>query len=144
MTAHVFAFSRDWSGAKRLCGECHLNYDQGDHIHVAVLEPYTSYVCPKGGGEGHSGVWSGSQDTPELRTPTDNLCTCGETYVKEDTEEWLLSWDMKDPWTGKWRPIERRGTKHSTHEQRDGLLTMPDEIRNVQLVRVATVRLMTN
>lgn len=136
MSAHVFTFSRNWSGGKRLCGTCNHNYDEGDHIHVAVLEPYTSYVCPSGGGHGHSSVWSGSQNTPELRSPTDNLCDCGETYVKEDDEVWRLSWDMKDPITGDWRPVERIGTKHSTHGQRDGLLTMPDEIANVRLVRV--------
>jgi hypothetical protein len=132
-TAHVFTFSRDWSGGKRLCGECRLTYDEGNHIHVAVLEPYTSYVCPNGSGSGHSSVWSGSQNTPELRRLTDNLCTCGAIYVKEDDEKWLLSWEMKDPITGQWRPVERVDTKHSTHEQRDGLLTLPDEIRNVQL-----------
>lgn len=132
-TAHVFAFSRNWSGGKRLCGTCHLSYDSGDHIHVAVLEPYTSYVCPNGSGHGHSSVWSGSQAVPELRSAADNLCICGATLIKEDDEKWLLSWDMKDPTTGAWRPVERVGTKHSTHEQRDGLLTMPDEIANVQL-----------
>jgi hypothetical protein len=134
--AHVFAFSRNWSGGKRLCGTCNLNYDDGDHIHVAVLEPYTSYVCPNDSGRGHSSMWSGSQKTPELRRPTDILCTCGATYVKEDDEKWLLSWDMKDAHTGDWRPVERIGTKHATHEQRDGLLTMPDEIANVQLVQL--------
>ncbi|MDV7192610.1 hypothetical protein [Mycolicibacterium fortuitum] len=138
-TAHIFTFSRNWSGGKRLCGTCHLNYDDGDHIHVAVLEPYTSYVCPKGGGIGHSGVWSGSQAVAELRSPTDNLCICGATLVKEDDEVWRLSWTMKDPHTGSWRPVERVGTKHSTHEQRDGLLTMPDEVANVQLVRVSAI-----
>lgn len=135
-TAHVFTFSRDWSGGKRLCGTCHLNYDDGAHIHVAVLEPYTRYVCPNDTGRGHSSCWSGSQDVPELRTPTGNLCICGSQYVKEDDEEWKLSWEMKDPHTGNWRPIKRRGTKHSTLHQRDGLVTMPDEIRNVQLVRL--------
>jgi len=134
--AHIFKFSRNWSGGKRLCGTCHLTYDQGDHIHFAVLEPYTSYVCPKGGGYGHSSVWSGSQACLELRSPLDEFCICGEKFVKEDTEEWLLSWQMKDPITGCWRPVQRRGTKHSTHQQRDGLLTMPDEISNVQLVKV--------
>lgn len=133
--AHIFAFSQNWSGSKRLCGTCCLTYDEGNHIHVAVLEPYTSYVCPNDTGQGHSSVWSGSQSIPELRSPTANLCICGATYVREDTEIWLLSWDMKDPHTGEWRSIERRGTQHSTLQQRDGLLTMTDEIRNVKLVR---------
>lgn len=132
---HVFTFSRNWSGGKRLCGKCNQTYETGDHIHVAVLKPYTSYVCPKGGGYGHSSVWSGSQDVPELRKPTDNLCVCGETFVEEDAEQWLLSWEMKDPITRRWRPVKRIGSRHSTHEQRDGLLTMPDEIRNVELER---------
>lgn len=136
MTTHVFTFSRDWLDGKRLCGECHQIYDDGDHIHVATLEPYTSYVCPNDTGLGHKSVWSGAQNVPELRSLTDNLCTCGATLVKEDDEVWRLSFDMKDPETGEWRPVKRCGTKHSTHQQRDGLLTMPDEIRNVQLERV--------
>ncbi|KLI05809.1 hypothetical protein ABW05_24545 [Mycolicibacterium senegalense] len=56
--------------------------------------------------------------------------------VKEDAEVWRLSFDMKDAQTGAWCPVERLGTKHSTHQQRDGLLTMPDDIANVQLVRL--------
>lgn len=112
--AHIFKFSRNWSGGKRLCGTCHLTYDQGDHIHFAVLEPYTSYVSPKGGGYGHSSVWSGSQACPELRSPLDEFCICGEKFVKEDTEEWLLSWQMKDPITGCWRPVQRRVADESS------------------------------
>lgn len=98
--AHVFAFSRDWSGGKRLCGECHLTYDDGDHLHVAVLEPFTSYVCPKGRGRGHSSVWSGTQDVPELRSPSDALCSCGATYVKAENppkfagSQFRVSWEM--------------------------------------------------
>lgn len=135
MTAHIFKFSTSWVDGKRLCGECLRNYDDGDHVHVAVLKPFTSYVCPTGGGLGHSSVWSGSQATPELRQPTDNLCICGAELVVEDEEVWLLSWEMRDLATGVWRAVQRQGTRHSTHAQRDGLLTMPDEIRNVQLVQ---------
>lgn len=104
VAAHVFVFSRDWSAGKRLCGECHLTYDGGEHLHVAVLEPYTAYVCPRGRGQGHSSVWSGAQDVPELRSPRDNLCACGATYVKEESipnppefppgTEFLVRWEM--------------------------------------------------
>jgi len=135
--SHVFTFSRNWVDGKRLCGSCHLTYDEGEHVHVAILEPYTNYVCPSGGGLGHRSVWSGSQSTPELRSLTDDKCVCGATLVKEDTELWLLSWDMRDPYTGKWRPMKRMGTRYSTHGQREGLLTMPDDIANVRLVKVA-------
>lgn len=52
--AHYFVFSRNWSGGgKRRCGECGLPYDDGDHIEITTLKPYTSYVCPTGGGLGH-------------------------------------------------------------------------------------------
>lgn len=136
MTAHVYAFSRDWRAGKRLCGECHLTYDEGEHLHVAVLKPFTSYVCPNGSGRGHSSMWSGAQNVPELRRPNDDRCVCGAQFVEEDAEVWRISFEVLSPYSGDWAPVERLGTKRSTHEQRDGLLTMPDEVRNVQLARV--------
>ena len=134
--AHVFKFSRDWEGGKRLCGDCRLTYDQGDHEHVAVLKPYTSYICPNDTGRGHSSVWSGAQNVPELRKPTDDRCICGAQLVEEDREVWRLSWQYVSPWTGDWTPCERLGSKHSTEQQRAGLVSMPDEVRNVALVKV--------
>lgn len=135
MDAHEFVFSTKWHAGKRLCGQCHLDYEQGNHIEVRVLEPYTSYVCPTGGGHGHSSRWSGSQGVPELRRSTDNLCICGETFVKEDDELWNLSWEYVDLWTGDWKPCSRTGSRYSTHEQHRGLLSMPEEIRNIKLVK---------
>ena len=102
-----------------------------------MLKPYTSYVCPNDDdGRGHSSVWSGAQNVPELRGPDDDHCSCGAQYVEEDREVWRLSFDMIDPWTGDWKPVKRDGTRHSTHQQRDGLLSMPDEIRNVKLRKI--------
>lgn len=136
MAEHVYQFSREWSGGKRLCGECRQTYEQGEHTHVAVLKPYTSYVCPNDTGRGHSSVWSGAQNVPELRKPTDDRCICGAQLVEEDREVWRLSWEYVSPWTGDWTPCERLGSKHSTEQQQAGLVSMPDEVRNVQLVKV--------
>lgn len=138
MLAHIFKFSRNWRDGKRLCGECHQTYDAGDHEHIAALKPYTSYVCPNDGDGGpHSSVWSGAQNVPELRGPNDAYCRCcGAQYVEEDREVWRLSWEYVSPWTGDWTPCERLGTNHSTEQQCAGLLSMPDEIRNVQRKRL--------
>lgn len=136
MAEHVFKFSREFRDGKRLCGECWQTYDQGEHQHVAVLKPYTSYVCPNDTGLGHSSVWSGAQNVPELRRPNDDRCTCGAQYVEEDREVWRLSWEYVSPFTGDWTPVERDGSKHGTHQQRDGLLSMPDEVRNIQLRKI--------
>lgn len=137
MAEHVYQFSREWRDGKRLCGECQQTYEQGEHTHVAVLKPYTSYVCPlDGDGRPHSSVWSGAQNVPELRRPNADRCNCGERYVEEDREVWRLSWEYVSPWTGDWTPCERLGSKHSTEQQRAGLVSMPDEVRNVALVKV--------
>jgi len=136
MAAHVFKYSRDFQGGKRICGECRRTYDQGEHQHVAVLKPYTSYICPNDTGLGHSAVWSGAQNVPELRTPTDDRCICGAQFVEEDREVWRLSWEYVSPWTGDWTPTQRDGSKHSTRQQRDGLRTMPAEVRNVRLRKI--------
>ena len=135
---HYFAFSRNWLDGKRLCGECSRTYDGGDHIEVTVLKPYTSYVCPTGGGLGHSGRWTGAY-RPELRSLRDKFCMCGAELVEEDAEKWLLSWEMQTPFHDEWRPVTKVDSKHATHSQRDGLLDLIDQgepIRNVSLTRV--------
>lgn len=139
MSAHYFTFSRDFQDGRRLCGECRLNYDDGDHIEVTVLKPYTSYVCPSGGGYGHSSTWTGAY-RPEGRSLRDKFCACSAEYVEEDTERWRLSWEMVGPHGDDWRPIEKVDSKHATHLQRDGLLELigrGEPIRNVALVRDA-------
>lgn len=130
---HYFKFSRHFAGAHRLCGQCEKTYDDGPHIEITTLKPYTSYVCPSGGGLGHSAIRTGAYG-PSLRSLTDHLCTCGLEFVEEDHERWLVSWEMQDD-DGEWRPVERIGSRHSTESQRDGLLTLP-EIRNVRLIRL--------
>lgn len=136
---HYFEFSRDFVNGKRLCGACRQNYDDGDHIEVTVLKPYTSYACPSGGGLGHSGHWTGAY-RPELRSLRDKFCICGLALVEEDSEQWVLSWEMQTPFADDWRPVTKVDSKHATHSQRDGLLELIDQgepIRNVSLTRVA-------
>ncbi|NKR30672.1 hypothetical protein GS538_11885 [Rhodococcus hoagii] len=138
MSAHHFEFSRNWNGSERLCGTCNSTYAEGDHIEIAVLKPYTSYVCPSGGGLGHSSVWTGAY-LPSLRTVRDHLCSCGLQFVEEDTELWRLSWEMQGDGTN-WRRIDRVGSRHSTEHQRDGLealISDGERIRDVQLVRLS-------
>lgn len=137
--AHYFEFSRDFIEGRRLCGACRRNYDDGNHIEVTVLKPYTSYVCPVGSGSlGHSGMWTGAY-RPEGRRLRDKFCICGAEFVEEDKEQWLLSWEMKGPYSDDWRPVTKVDSKHATHSQRDGLLDLIDQgepIRNVSLTRV--------
>ena len=135
---HYFEFSSDFRSGKRICGSCARNYDDGEHIEVTVLKPYTSYVCPTGGGLGHSGHWTGAY-RPELRSLRDKFCICGAAYVEEDREQWSLSWEMIGPFDDGWRPVSKTDSKHATHQQRDGLLDLIDQgepIRNVVLTRV--------
>lgn len=137
MGEHHFKFSTNWRGLDRLCGECNLTYDAGAHIEIAVLKPYTSYVCPSGEGLGHSSRWTGAY-IPTLRTERDHLCACGLALVEEDTELWRLSWEMPAG-DANWRRVERIGSRHSTEQQRDGLLALisnGERIRGVELVRI--------
>lgn len=140
---HYFEFSRVFVDGRRLCGACRRNYDDGDHIEVAVLKPYTSYVCPEGAGQlGHSGRWTGAY-IPELRSLRDKFCICGAELVEEDSEQWLLSWEMRTPFNDDWRPVTKVDSRHATHSQRTGLLELVDQgepIRNVTLTRVHSAR----
>ncbi len=137
MNAHHFKFSTNWRGQHRLCGMCSCAYGEGDHVEIAILKPYTSYVCPSGKSLGHSGIWTGAY-IPTLRTMRDHLCDCGLELVEEDTELWQLSWEMQDD-NASWRRIDRVGSSHSTKQQRDGLETLiaaGEAIRDVRLVRL--------
>lgn len=136
---HYFMFSTNWRGGKRLCGQCGEKYEDGQHIEVNVLKPFTSYVCPTGGGYGHSSTWSGSQDVPELRTPRDIFCACGLEFVEEDAERWELTWEMRTPGAESWRPVSVVRSKHAVEQQRDGLLALIEQgepIRSVSLERL--------
>jgi hypothetical protein len=137
MTEHYFKWSRDFRESARLCGECHLTYEQGEHIEITTLEPYTSYVCPVDTGHGHSAMFTGAY-RPELRSLTDHLCICGAVFVKEDRQQWQLSWEMRDE-SGRWYPVERIGSHHSTWVQWNGLNELEssgEDVRNVRLVRM--------
>lgn len=144
MSAHDFQFSRDFVDGRRLCGECRMNYDDGDHTLIEVLKPYTKYVCPESSGRtgmlGHSGTWTGAY-LPEMRRRRDDKCSCGATFVEEDTEQWRLSWEMVSPFTGEWKPVTKVQSKHGALSQQVGLLELIDQgepIRNVRLEQVAS------
>lgn len=142
MSAHDFQFSRDFVDGRRLCGECRLNYDEGDHNLIEVLKPYTNYVCPEssGGMLGHSAHWTGAY-LPELRSRRDDKCICGAALVEEDSERWQLSWEMVSPFTGEWESVTNVQSKHAAFSQQAGLLELIDRgepIRNVQLARTAS------
>lgn len=139
---HDFVFSRDFVDGRRICGQCRLNFDQGNHNLIEVLKPYTRYVCPEssGGMLGHSGIWTGAYQ-PEGRRRSDNKCACGATLVEEDTEQWRLSWEKVSPFTGEWRPVTNVQSKHAALSQQAGLLDLIDQgepIRNVVLEQVAS------
>lgn len=133
---HYFKFSTNWQDGKRLCGECSNKYLDGEHIEVNLLKPYTSYVCPDAGDgrDVHSSVWSGAQDVPELRTPTGDKCSCGQTLIEEDSEKWTVSWEMLQG--DSWRPVSATRSKHAATQQHRGLLALIEQgeaIRNVRL-----------
>lgn len=136
MREHYFAFSTNWSGTDRLCGDCGLTYDDGAHIEITTLKPYTKYVCPSGGGYGHSSVYTGSYD-PVGRRLTDHICLCGREFVEEDKETWRLSWEMD---TGEgWRHVEHIQSRHASEQQKAGLeelIAKGEPIRNVKLVEL--------
>lgn len=141
MSAHYFVFSRDFANGKRLCGECRRNYDDGDHIEITTLKPYTSYVCPSGGFHGHGSIWTGAL-IPSNRTLTQHLCLCGLEYVEEDTETWQLTWEMQNPPGSDWRPRRVIRTRHAAAQQQEGLVELArqgEPIRNIELVRLEPV-----
>lgn len=138
--SHYFAFTSTFRNGQRICGACDRAYDEGQHIAVNLLKPRTSYVCPTGGGLGHSGVYTGNLDArPELRRPDENLCICGREYVEEDQETWQLTWEMQTPFDPEWHSVSVVRSKYAAHQQRDGLLASAESgspIRNVELVRL--------
>lgn len=139
--AHYFRFSRDFDGnGRRRCADCFQPYDAGDHIEITTLKPYTSYVCPTGGGLGHSSIWTGAY-RPDGRSLRDHLCSCGAEFVEEDRQLWQLSWEMQTPFSdGNWVPQQVISSRHSTHQQHAGLLlliTQGEPIRNVALVKAS-------
>lgn len=139
--AHTFEFSTNWSETRRrLCKRCSLDYDAGEHIEVKVLKPFTNYVCPVGAGQlGHSGVYSGAQNSPELRSPQDKFCICGAEFIEEDTETWRLSFEIPALHTGERTPVERVGTRTSTHNQKAGLeelVRAGEHVRKIRLTRL--------
>ena len=136
--SHYFKFSINWRAGKRLCGECGMTYSAGSHILIDKLKPYTSYVCPSGGGTGHSSRYTGAYDMGELRSPTDHVCICGLDLVEEDNESWLLSYETRPATGQKWQPVSITRSKHAAHQQLEGLLALIDQgeqIRSVSLRR---------
>ena len=134
--AHYFKFSTNWQAGKRLCGICKLTYDHGNHIEVNNLKPFTNYVCPTGGGYGHSSVWTGDRNGhPELNSSRDAYCICGAEFVEVDNEKWKLSWEMIDPFTGNWKKVKVTRSRHDAHSQHEGLqsLLASGEVRNIKL-----------
>lgn len=103
----------------------------------ARLKPGTHYVCPTGGGYGHSSVYTGAHN-PVFTRPGDHRCMCGEEFVEEDRETWRLTFESPDPWSGDWHPVTVTRSRHAAHEQHRGLLELQEQgqVRNVQLVQV--------
>jgi hypothetical protein len=138
--AHHFVIRTHLGPGPRPCGECRLPYDQGDHIEITDLNPYTHYVCPNDvGGLGHSSRWTGAY-RPDGRQLRDKYCICGAELVEEDAEQWRLSWEMVTPGDPEWRPVTKTASRHATHQQHAGLLKLieqGEQIRNVQLVRAS-------
>ena len=137
--AHHFQFSTSFDpNGRRRCGECRQPYDDGEHIEITTLKPYTSYVCPTGGGSGlgHSALWTGAYH-PELRSLRDGHCSCGAEYVEEDRELWQLNFEIQRPGAGgHWTPVTTTKSRHAAHEQHAGLLALIDQgepVRNVVL-----------
>ena len=142
--SHYFRFSRDFDGnGRRRCADCRLSYDDGDHIEITTLKPYTNYVCPSAGGLGHKSVYTGAYH-PDGRTLRDHLCTCGANLVEEDRELWQLSFEVQRPdGDGHWTPVTTTKSKHAAQLQHAGLLELIDQgeaIRNVELVRLVAQR----
>lgn len=140
--AHYFAFRPHLGMSPRPCGNCGLSYDDGDHIEITNLKPYTSYVCPDSTdtGLGHKGIWTGAH-SPELRRIDEHLCICGAELVEEDKEQWLISFETQSPHSDDWHPVSAVRSKHAAESQHAGLLTLIDQgepIRNVRLEQVAS------
>lgn len=138
-TPHYFKFSTNWNhNRKRLCGDCNRTYNDGNHTEVTVLKPFTNYLCETGGGYGHKSTYTGAY-LHELRSPTDDVCICGQLLVEEDNEQWKLSWEMRTPYSQEWLRTEVVRTRFAATSQRDGLLALAasgEDVRNVQMQRI--------
>lgn len=140
MDPHYFAFRPHPGVGPRPCGDCGLPYDLGNHIEITTLKAFTNYVCPTGGGYGHSSIYTGAL-RPDMRTLRQHLCICGAEFVEEDAERWLVSFEV-DQGTG-WHPVEVVRSKHAAQQQHEGLLAQVQQgepIRNVRLAKLEGVR----
>lgn len=65
------------------------------------LKPHTHYVCPNGGGYGHSQMWTGALN-PAVRMRSDGYCLCGALLVEEtdDGIRWRVTFELNtgDGW----------------------------------------------
>lgn len=130
--AHYFEFSRDFVDGERICGSCRLSYATGEHIEITTLKPFTNYICPSGGGTGHSSIYTGAH-RPELRNLREHICACGRELVEEDHEKWMLQFEVERD--GVWAPVEVVQSRHATEQQYAGLMDLIEEgepIRNVK------------
>lgn len=138
---HFVIVGNNFRDGVRMCGRCDRGYDDGNHIEITDLKPYTSYVCPVANGAlGHSSRWTGAY-RPDGRQVRDKFCICGELLVEEDNEVWRLSWEMVTSPSDDWHPVSKVASRHASHAQRDGLLQLiaqGEPIRNVTLEQVAS------
>lgn len=103
------------------------------------MKPYTKYVCPNGGGYGHSSLWTGVLN-PAVRCRSDGYCGgCGALLVAEvdDGTRWRLTWEM-DSGHG-WHPVDKETSSATeARSQIEGLRELQaagEPIRNVLLQR---------
>jgi hypothetical protein len=139
--AHYFVFTTNWRNGQRLCGECNLTDVEGDHPDPWVdmgIKERTHYVCPTGGGLGHSSRYTGSPPL-SLRDVKGAFCCCGERLVEEDHETWRLSWEVQTWLDPAWHTTTVIRSRHAAEAQRTGLLTLIEQgepIRNVVLTQL--------
>lgn len=138
--AHHFTFSPrfDPDTLTRICGTCDHTWNNGDHIEIDILKPYTTYICSADDGRlGHQTRYTGAWHH-ENRTLRDGTCICGAPMVERDNEKWLLTFEHSNP-AGHWSSVEKIASRHETHHQRTGLEQLAangEAIRNITLTQL--------
>jgi hypothetical protein len=104
------------------------------------MKPYTKYVCPSGGGYGHSGHWTGARN-PAVSSINDGYCMCGAVMVEEvkDGTLWRVTFEA-DTGYG-WHPVVKEtDSERNARAQVEGLHKLEaagEPVRDIRLSKAS-------
>jgi hypothetical protein len=102
------------------------------------LKPYTKYICPNGGGYGHSSHWTGARNLA-VSSRHDGYCICGAVMVEEvdDGTRWRVTFEADNGFG--WHPVvNETSSERDARSQVKGLHQLQadgEPVRKIGLAR---------